>query len=120
MCGLCGGIERERHWTDRLEETDSDADGAAAWRQRRQAQVALANRILCQHGLEVRDWSAHLFVLSNRTGQSELVPQLAAVWSAAERLGRSRCDPLDLALLARLEVEEGVEEGAPTWNITGT
>jgi hypothetical protein len=116
MCALCGGLERERHWTDRLEGTDPEAEGAAAWRQRRQAQVALANRILSQHGLEVRDWNAHVFVLSNRTGQSELVPQLAAVWTTAERLGRCRCDPLDPALLARLEREEA----APTWNITGT
>jgi hypothetical protein len=120
MCALCGGLERERHWTDRLHGTDSDAEGTAAWRQSRQAQVALANRVLGQHGLEVRDWNAHVFVLSNRTGRSELVPQLAAVWRTAERLGRCRCDPLDPALLGMLEAEEGVEEDAPTWNSTGT
>ena len=118
MCSLCDGLQPERHWTDRLEGADADAEAAAAWRQSRQRQVVLANRILGQHGLEVRDWNAHSFVLSNRTGQSELVPQLAAMWSAAERLGRCRCDPLDPALLARLEREEGVED--VTWNITRT
>ena len=112
MCSLCGGLEQEQHWTDRLEGTGAEADGPAAWRQRRQAQVALANRILSQHGLGVRDWDAHVFVLSNRTGQSELVLRLAAVWSIAERLGRCRCDPLDPVLLSRLECEEGLDEAA--------
>jgi hypothetical protein len=113
MCALCGGREQERHWTDRLDGTGAEADGPAAWRQSRRAQVALANRILSPHGLEVRDWDTHAFVLSTRTGQSELVPRLAAVWSTAERLGRCRCDPLDPGLLARLEREAGVDEGAP-------
>jgi len=112
MCSLCGGLEQEQHWTDRLEGTGAEAEGPAAWRQSRQAQVGLANRILSQHGLEVRDWDAHTFVLSNRTGQSELVPRLAAVWSTAERLGRCRCDPLNPVLLSRLEREEGVDEAA--------
>ncbi len=109
MCALCGGLEREPHWTDRLQRDDPDGDGAASWRQSREAQVALVNRILGQDGLEVRDWNAHVFVLSNRTGQSEIVPQLAAVWSAVERLWQCRCDPLDPALLARLEQEDGLE-----------
>jgi hypothetical protein len=111
MCALCGGIEQARHWTDRLEGTESAAEEPAAWRQRRQKQVALANRILSQDGLAVRDWDGHAFVLSTRTGQSELVSRVAAVWATAERLGRCRCDPLDSALLARLEGEGGVEEG---------
>jgi len=112
MCALCGGIEQARHWTDRLEATESEAEGPAAWLRSRQMQVALANRILSQHGLEVRDWDANAFVLSNRTGQSELVLRLAAVWSIAERLGRCRCDPLDPVLLSRLECEEGLDEAA--------
>ena len=112
MCALCGGIEQARHWTDRLEATESEAEGPAAWRQSRQMQVALANRILSQLGLEVRDWDAHAFVLGNRTGQCELVPRLAAMWNTAERLARCRCDPLDPVLLARLEREGGADEAA--------
>jgi hypothetical protein len=111
MCSLCGGIEQARHWTDRLDGTESEADEPAAWRQSRQFQVRLANRVLSQHGLEVRDWDGHAFVLSTRTGQSELVSRLAAVWATAERLARCRCDPLDPALLARLEREDDGEAG---------
>jgi len=109
MCALCGGLEREPHWTDRLPRDDPDADGAASGRRSREAQVALVNRILGEHGLAVRDWNAHVFVLSNRTGQSEMVPQLAAVWSVVERRWQCRCDPLDPALLARLEQEDTLE-----------
>jgi hypothetical protein len=111
MCALCGGIEQARHWTDPLDGTGSAADEPAGWRRSRHRQVAFANRILSAYGLEARDWDAHAFVLSNRTGHSELVLRLAAVWAAAERLGRCRCDPLDPALLARLEREGGTDEG---------
>src|SRR2546428_6513029 len=109
MCALCGGLERARHWTDRVQRDDPGGDGAASWRQSREAQVALVSRVLGQDGLEVRDWNGHVFVLSNRTGRSEIVLQLAAVWSAVERLWQCRCDPLDPALVARLEQEDGLE-----------
>src|SRR5262245_55287565 len=110
MCSLCGGLEQEQHWTDRLAGTGAEAEGPAAWRQSRQAQVALANRILSPPGLAGRDWGAHDLVLSHRSGQSEPVPRLGARWRTGEPLGRCRCDPLDLALLARLEGGEGVDE----------
>src|SRR5262245_65414756 len=103
MCSLCGGLEQEQHWTDRLAGTGAEAEGPAAWRQSRQAQVALANRILSQHGLAVRDWDAHAFVLSNRTGQCELVARLAAVWGTAERLGRVGWESGDPERRGRLE-----------------
>jgi hypothetical protein len=109
MCAFCGGLVREKHWTDRLESSEPGAESAATWRRGRQAQVGLVNRVLRRWGLEVRDWSAHVFVLSDQTGRSEVVPHLAAVWTAAERLGRGRCDPLDPALLASLESAGGVE-----------
>ena len=106
---MCGGLEREPHWTDRLPRDDPDAEAAASWRRSREAQVAIVNRILGQRGLAVRDWNAHVFVLSNRTGESEMVPQLAAVWSVAERRWQCRCDPLDPALLAGLPQGDGGE-----------
>src|SRR3989442_16035641 len=92
MCTLCGGVEQARHWMDRLEGTaSSEAEEPAAWRQGRQLQIALANRILSQHGLAVRDWDAHTFVLSNRTGQSELVSRLAGGGGTPPGFRRRRC-----------------------------
>src|SRR2546427_11731375 len=114
MCTLCGGVEQARHWTDRLQGTaSSEAEEPAAWRQGRQLQIALANRILSQHGLAVRDWDAHTFVLSNRTGQSELVSRLAAVWGPAERRGRCRCAPLNPVPPSPLGGAGGGEGGRP-------
>src|SRR2546428_3781994 len=114
MCTLCGGVEQARHWTDRLEGTaSSEAEEPAAWRQGRQLQIALANRILSQHGLAVRDWDAHTFVLSNRTGQSELVSRLAAGWGTPPRPRRRRRDPLNPVPLSRPGGEGGDEEAAP-------
>src|SRR2546427_11930211 len=94
MCTLCGGVEQARHWTDRLQGTaSSEAEEPAAWRQGRQLQIALANRILSQHGLAVRDWDAHTFVLSNRTGQSELVSRLGGGRGPPPRLRSRRPRP---------------------------
>src|SRR3989442_13556257 len=104
MCTLCGGVEQARHWMDRLEGTaSSEAEEPAAWRQGRQLQIALANRILSQHGLAVRDWDAHTFVLSNRTGQSELVSRLAAGGGTARAPRAPRRAPPKPAPLSPLE-----------------
>src|SRR5207245_6999437 len=100
MCAFCGALVQERHWADGPERRDPEAEEAASWRQRRQAQVALVNRILCQYGLEVRDWNGHLFVLSNRTGQSEVVTHLATLWRTDECLWTTHCAPLISDLLA--------------------
>jgi hypothetical protein len=42
-------------------------------------------------------------VIENRTGKSENVYSLNAIWSAADRLGIGPIDPLDADTLARLQ-----------------
>jgi len=44
-------------------------------------------------------------VLSSRTGRSEIVDDLAHLWLAAERMLGHACDPLDPALIDKLERE---------------
>jgi hypothetical protein len=51
------------------------------------------------------DWAGTSYVLSSRTGRSEIVHHLAALWPAAERMAGRRCDPLDSALITALEGE---------------
>jgi hypothetical protein len=107
MCGLCGVLGGEPHWTDAA-GPESPSGGAPPGRTRRQERlyrVALANRVLEHYGLTLRDWAGTSYVLSSRTGRSEIVHHLAALWPAAERMAGRRCDPLDSALITALEGE---------------
>jgi hypothetical protein len=100
MCGLCGVLGGEGHWTD--------APGAAAMSRRRErmGRVQLANTLLRHYGLNLSDWQGTSYILRSSTGRTELVDNLTSLWPTAEKLtGGRRCDPLDEALLAKLNAE---------------
>jgi type IV pilus biogenesis protein CpaD/CtpE len=101
MCALCGVFLGEAHWTDvAVGETGS---GARTRRHERLHRVAQANRILKQYALKLSDWQGSAYLLGSQTGQTEIVPSVAAVWPAAERLRRQSIDPLDARLIELLE-----------------
>ncbi len=101
MCGLCGLLGVEQHWTD------GDALGRSALersrRQERLQRVAICNKILAGYGLELSDWQGRCYLLKNRTGRSEILSHIAALWPAAEALAGRACDPLDPEVVAALE-----------------
>lgn len=105
MCALCGVLMAEQHWSDpAARPTVFDKRHAPPTRRReRLERVAIANEVLSVYGLKLSDWQGQRFVLANRTGQSEIVEHLIALWPAAEQLAKKSCDPLDPALLNRLE-----------------
>jgi hypothetical protein len=98
MCALCGVLGGPEHWTDAAAGADS-----AARRRERAARVALANRVLAQYAMRLDDWQGSAYMLSTATGKQEMVETLGHLWPAAERLSGRACDPLDPALLVRLE-----------------
>jgi hypothetical protein len=107
MCALCGVLGGPEHWTDaalRPGVFTRNTD-AAARRRERAHRVAVANRILKHYGMVLADWQGASFVLSTRTGRTEMVENLAHLWAAAERLAGRSCDPLDENLVSRLEAE---------------
>ena len=97
----------EAHWTDAGRQDAGSDDPASGWtrRQARLYRVALANKVLKHYGLTLADWDGNYFVLANRTGRSEIVDHLAAVWPVAELMAGRPCDPLDPALIAAVERE---------------
>ena len=107
MCGLCGVLGAEDHWSDAAArpETFSRRAGApaASRRQERQRRIALANRILQHYRLRLADFEGRSYVLRGATGRQEVVPHLVGLWAAAERLAGRPCDPLDATLVATLE-----------------
>ncbi len=105
MCGLCGVLGVEHHWTE-IAGSGRSVNDEANWRSRRQERrhrVAISNVILAAYGLELKDWQGSAYLLTNRKGRTEMVAHLAALWSAAETLVGRPCDPLDPELIAVLE-----------------
>lgn len=107
MCALCGMLGGAEHWADAHARPGvfTRNTGPLERRRERARRVVEANRILGHCGLVLSDWQGAAFQLSTRTGKTEIVHDLAHVWAAAETLIGRAVDPLDPALLARLEAE---------------
>ena len=97
MCGFCGVFLTETHWSD------ASVSAERTSRHERIYRVALANRILKHYGLKVGDWQGSAYLLSSQTGQTSVVPSIAAVWPVAEQLRKRTLDPLDEKLIEALE-----------------
>ena len=109
MCGLCG-VLGATHWTDAHASPEAfgvgATEGVAVGRTRRAERlyrVRLVNEVLRNFALSLADFQGSSFVLSNRTGRSEIVDDLMAVWPAAEQILGRKLDPLDPELVGRLE-----------------
>ena len=107
MCALCGVLGGAGHWTDAVARPGVFTRNADPVERRRERAhlVAGANRILRCYGLSLGDWQASSFVLSTATGKSAMVDHLGHLWATAETLLGRPCDPLDPALIARMEEE---------------
>lgn len=109
MCALCGVLGGLDHWTDAAQRPGVFTRNVDALQRRRERmnRVACAQRVLAHYGLTLSDWQGTSFVLSTMTGKTELVDHLTHLWAAAEKLVGRPCDPLDPALLQRLEAASG-------------
>lgn len=102
MCGLCGILGGEDHWSDLLPLAD-EAELARVRRAERRRRVQYLNRLLGAFACTVSDWQGSKYQVSTYTGKTELVDNLAQVWLAVERLSGHRPDPLAAAVQERLE-----------------
>lgn len=100
MCGLCGALGGESHWSTNIEDPEQ---AHFARRRARAYRVALINRVLGPRRITIEDFQAASFVLATATGKREIVQDLGGVWLQAERMGGHELDPLDPAFLASLQ-----------------
>ena len=109
MCALCGVLGGQDHWTEplRREGVYVRFSDPAERRRERARRISEANRILSLFALSLEDWQADSYILRTRTGKSEIVADLAALWPAAEKLAGRPLDPLDETTLARREQAHG-------------
>ena len=105
MCGLCGILGAEEHWTETSSRPAAFAgrENVATRRQERLARIELTNIVLAHYGLHLSDWQCRSHLLRNKVGQTEVIDSIAAIWPVAEQMAGRACDPLEAALLQRLE-----------------
>jgi hypothetical protein len=97
MCILCYTLVGEEHWTD------APVGGRPPASVRAHRRTVLKT-ILGAHGLDYGDDPTGVTaVMSDRKGGTAVVRGLAETWAAAEDLAHRPLDPLDPALLRRLE-----------------
>lgn len=112
MCILCGEFVSQPHWAERRVEDEARREGIEASdyhrtrRRERIQRVGLVNRVLRHYGLEVEDWNGSKYILHDRKGRSELVPDLGSLWPAAAKLAGQTPDPLDPVLRETLSSSE--------------
>ncbi len=105
MCALCGVLGGNEHWTAPVKRAGVYVVGEepADRRRERRRRISEANAILGLIGLRLEDWRANSYILRSRTGKSEVVANLAALWPAAEALAGRPLDPLNSKILDRRE-----------------
>jgi hypothetical protein len=109
VCSLCGVLGSTEHWADAAARASvySRNTDPIARRRERARRVRIANLVLAQFAMTVADWQGTAFLLSTRTGKTEIIADLGHLWPAAERLSGRLCDPLALPLIERLEQRNG-------------
>lgn len=105
MCGLCGILGGQDHWTDAIARDGVYTRNRSpqARRLERLQRVRIANQTLRHYGLTLEDWQSNAYILRTATGKSEVFDSLNHLWPTAEKLIGRPCDPLDDAIIARLE-----------------
>ena len=105
MCSLCGVLGGNEHWTGAAARPGVFTRNHASPERRRERaeRVRAANEMLSAFGLILSDWQGTSFVLSTRTGKSEIIEDLGHLWPGAEKLVGRPCDPLDVAFVSRME-----------------
>ena len=109
MCALCGVLGSAAHWTDAAARQGVFTRNVDSLERRRERarRTAAVQPILAFYGLTLSDWQGTSYVLSTATGKTEIVDNLTHLWAAAEKLIGRPCDPLDPALVRRLEAANG-------------
>jgi hypothetical protein len=109
MCSLCGVLGGNEHWSDAVARPGvytRNADPVDRRRERKN-RVRIANQVLARFDMSLADWQGTSFLLSTRTGKTEIIADLGHLWPAAERLAGRVCDPLALPVIERLERRHG-------------
>ncbi len=109
MCSLCGVLGGNEHWADAVARPGvfTRNKEPVDRRRARAHRVRLANDVLALFALNLSDWQGASFLLSTRTGKTEIVEDLGHLWPTVERLTGRVCDPLDPRVIEAMETRHG-------------
>ncbi|RMR28881.1 hypothetical protein ALP36_02952 [Pseudomonas syringae pv. coriandricola] len=96
MCGLCGLLGEDVHWSDPL-ATELPR------RRERLRRIAAINKVVAPFCLKVEDFQGVSYLLLGATGKQELATGLEQLWQKAELLIGRPLDPLDARVLDHLQ-----------------
>lgn len=100
MCGLCGALGGDFHWSSSLAKADVDP---MEFRRQRRYRIALVSSLLAAKRIRIDDFQGRSLMVSAPTGAVSVVNDLAELWWAIDEQTKGReIDPLDEAFLARL------------------
>lgn len=100
MCSLCAALGAGRDWTDAAgHDAFRHNGGKVNQRNEREARVAVLEPLLAVHGITIKDWGGNSYLLEDRDGRRRNVYNLAGIWSVADELTQTPCDPLDTSFL---------------------
>ena len=91
MCGMCGDLTPQDHWTDRTVGAAGDDSGS---RRHRILRLAAVRALLAGTGLTVTEWQGRRWLLGDGRGRTAVVTDLGALWAEAERMLGRPVDPL--------------------------
>lgn len=96
MCGLCGLIGEDSHWSDPI---DSSIPG----RRERLRRIASINQVVAPFRLKVSDVHGAIYLVQGPTGKQAIASGLDQLWQVAEEILSRKLDPLDPRILEHLE-----------------
>jgi len=96
MCGLCGLLGEDIHWSDPL-------SAELPRRRERLQRITAINRVLAPFRLNVCDFQGSAYLVQGPTGRQELASGLDELWRKAHAIIGRPLDPLDPRLLQHLE-----------------
>lgn len=94
MCGLCGALGGDFHWSSSLAKADADP---IEFRRQRRYRIDLVSELLKPYRITVRDFQNRSLIVSSPTGATEIIDDLAQLWLVVDRLMPSaQPDPLSM------------------------
>ena len=69
--------------------------------------VQVVNKVLSFYGLQLKEWNASKFVLSDKKGNTKIINHLGELWERADSLTSKDIDVLDTKLLGFLQEHYG-------------
>lgn len=96
MCGLCGLLGEDIHWSDPL--TDD-----LPLRQERLRRIAAINRILSPFYVRVSDFQGRYYLIQSPTGAQDLAQGLEQLWEKTQLMTNRRLDILAASTISHFE-----------------